>query len=338
MNLSYPTPMPKILASTLLAAALLPWSFAVHAAGPAQGQIHFLVLGPAGQAMPGVTLQGSCQSDDGALFGGQKLVSPWSCTADALGVCRADVRLLPRPDSDRANECRATVPTQITEPGAPAHKGSYFTFFADGRTDSYNLLQKGASWKHGDADFQSLPGKEAFDALAQRNDSAYYLARTAVHDDPASGAVLIDTAGAHGQEPPNTAGTAYLQARIDRKTRAVAVRVVFSETYIDYTFHGIDTARYAGAQKVALLEHRQSSTCNLRDLMQRKCSYQEQAAFEIAPEAFRQAAAAYRAGERAPWEFQLLSKSGHERRRAVRPAEFQALAEAVDRAAAGMRP
>src|SRR5690606_40661571 len=50
------------------------------------------IFGPAGQAMPGVTLQGSCQSDDGALFGGQKLVSPWSCTADALGVCRADVR------------------------------------------------------------------------------------------------------------------------------------------------------------------------------------------------------------------------------------------------------
>jgi len=140
MNLSYPTPMPKILASSLLAAALLPWSFAVHAAGPAQGQIHFLVLGPAGQAMPGVTLQGSCQSDDGALFGGQKLVSPWSCTADALGVCRADVRLLPRPDSDRANECRATVPTQITEPGAPAHKGSYFTFFADGADEQDRSL------------------------------------------------------------------------------------------------------------------------------------------------------------------------------------------------------
>ena len=333
--------MHKILAPVLLAAALLPLSLAARAASPADGRVHFLVLDAAGQALPGVGLQGSCQSDDGALFGGKKLLSNWSCTADALGVCRAELRLLPRPDGDRANECRASAPTQITEPGAPAQKGSYFTFFADGRADSYNLLQKGASWKHGDVDFQSLPGKEAFDALAQRNDSAYYLARATVRDDPAGGAVLIDTAAAHGQQPPNTAGSAYLQARIDRKTRTAAVRVVFSETYIDYTFHTIESARYAAAQgprSVPVLEHRQGSTCNLRDLMQRKCSYQEQGAFEIAPEVFRQAAAAHRAGPGAPWEYQLLAKSGHERRRTLRAAEFQGLAEAVDRAISGMRP
>lgn len=325
--------MYKTLARVLLATPLLSLAPAAFAASPAAGQVHFLVLGADGQPMPGVVLAASCQSGDGKWFGGKQLQSAWSCTADALGVCSADIALLPRAESERANECQASTPTQITEPGGTAQKSSYFTFFADGKPESFNLLQKGASWKHGESDFQSLKGKAAFDALAERNASRYYRARIAERSEAGADSVVLDSAGAHAERAQNAAGTAFLQARIDRKTLSATVRVVLSETYIDYSFHGLSTARYPagqGTKSVPLLEHAQSSTCNLRDLMQRMCSYQEQAAFEVEPAAFRQAAAAYRAGQRQDWSYEVLAKSGHERRRSVRPAEFQAMAEAID--------
>ena len=54
----------------------------------------------------------------------------------------------PRTDSDKTNACKGTMATEITEPGAPAVKSSYFTFFANGEPHNYNLLQKMGSWKH----------------------------------------------------------------------------------------------------------------------------------------------------------------------------------------------
>jgi hypothetical protein len=70
--------------------------------------------------------------------------------------------------------------------------------------------------------------------------------------------------------------------------------------------------------------------CNLRDLMERKCTHQETVAFDVDMDTLRQAAAAYKPGERRVWTFQITAKSGHTRDLTLSHAEFLAVAEAID--------
>lgn len=333
--------MHKLLALALGAtSALALLTTTASAASPETGQIHMLLLDAEQQPVVGATLRGACRSDDGAFFGGKKLEAPWTCTTDAQGICSAELRLLPRPDSDRANACKALAPTEITEAGAAPVKSSYFTFFADGQTQSYNLLQKGASWKHGDYFFQSLESRTAFDDLVGRNTGEFYKRRVTIKDEPATPALTLDTAAAHVPRSRDYPNTEFLRARIDRKTREASVEIVVTDTYIDYAMHMLSEARYgAGANErtVALKVGKQGSTCNMRDLFERKCTHQETVSFPVDMEAFRQAAAAYRPGQSTQWRFQIHAKSGHARMRSLSHAEFHALAQAMDEVLAGRR-
>lgn len=315
----------------------LAFSSIAFAASPETGRVHFLLLDAQEQPVAGATVRGTCESDDGAFFGGKKLPTAWSCTTNAQGVCSAELRLLPLPDQDRANACKAKTPTEITEAGAAAEKTSYVTFFADGQAQSYNMLQKGVSWKHGDYFFNSLKNEAAFIALVGRNSSDFYQSRVKVNDDRATGAVTLDTAAAHPPESNEYLNSEFLRVRFDRKTRQPSVHIVVTDTYIDYSLHMLQEARYssaAGEKRVELIVDKQGSTCNLRDLFERKCTYRETASFPLEWDAFRQAAAAYVPGQRTLWSFHTKAKSGHERTRSLTHAEFHALAQAVDYALA----
>lgn len=333
--------MHKFLALALGAtSALVLLSPTAYAAGPEAGHVHMLVLDAEQQPVVGATLRGACRSDDGAFFGGKKLETPWTCTTDAQGLCSAELRLLPKPGSDRANACKALAPTEITEAGAAPAKSSYFTFFADGQAQSYNLLQKGASWKHGDYFFQSLESKAAFDDLVGRNTSDFYQRRVAIKDESAAPTLSLDTAAAHVPQSREYPNTEFLRVLIDRKTHQASVEIVVTDTYIDYAMHMLNEARYgAGASEktVALSIGKQGSTCNMRDLFERKCTYQETVSFPVDMDAFRQAAAAYRPGKITLWRFQVRAKSGHERMRSLSHAEFHAMAQAMDEALAKLR-
>lgn len=332
--------MHKILALALAATSALALTSGAWAESPATGHIHLLLLDAQQQPVVHATVRGACQSDDGSFFGGQKLPAPWSCTSDTQGVCSAELRLLPKPGSDRANACKALAATEITEAGAAADKSSYFTFFADGQAQSYNLLQKGASWKHGDYFFKSLDNQAAFEALVGRNDSNFYKSRIALKDDPAAPALMLDTAAAHAPESREYPNTEFLRVRIDRKTHQPSVQVVVTDTYTDYSMHLLSEARYtgpAGEKNMPLSVDKQGSTCNMRDLFERKCSYQESASFPVDMDAFRQAAAAYQPARRMQWRFQIRAKSGHEQTRTLSHAEFHAVAQALDEVLAGQR-
>ncbi|MCB1979748.1 MAG: hypothetical protein M9919_08565 [Burkholderiaceae bacterium] len=304
------------------------------AGSPETGRIHLLLLHADEQPVVGATVRGACRSDDGAFFGGTKLEAPWSCTSDALGVCSAQVRLLPKPGSDQANACKALAPTEIVERGAAAVKSSYFTFFADGRAESFNLLQKGTSWKHGDYLFKSLNGQAEFDDWKGRNTGDYYQRRVSVQDDPATALRTLDTAAAHAPQSREYPNTEFLRARVDRKSGQTTVEVVVTDTYIDYAMHLLDRARYgSGASEttVAVTVGKQGSTCNMRDLFERKCTYQETVSFPVDTQSFRQAAASYQPDKRTLWSFQILAKSGHTRVRSLSHAEFHALAQAIEK-------
>ncbi len=332
--------MHKLLAFALCATSALALTPIALAAAPEKGRIDLLLLDAQEKPVVGATVRGVCQSDDGAFFGGTKLQASWSCTSDARGICTTELRLLPKPGSDRANACKGTAATEITELGATAVKTSYFTFFADGNAQNYLLLQKGATWKHGDYLFKSLENKDAMDALVGRNFSGFYKTRIASKEDSAAGTLTLDSAGAHKPESREYPNTEHLRVRIDRKTLKPSVQVVVTDTYIDYSMHLLTTASYAtptGEKSVDVVVDKQGSTCNMRDLFERKCTYQESINFPLDMDTFRQAAAAYKPGERTRWSFKILSKSGHERTRTLNHAEFQAMAQALDEALAGQR-
>ncbi len=332
--------MHKTLVLALATTGTLLFTNIAWAATPEAGRIHLLLLDAQQQPVVNATVRGACQSDDGAFFGGKKLQAPWSCTSNAQGICSAELPLLPSPEAGRANVCKGVSPTEVTEIGAASVKSSYFTFFADGQAQSFNLLQKGASWKHGDYLFQSLENRTAFDALIGRDTSDFYQRRITVKDDPAAPSVTLDTAAAHTPESREYPSTEFLRVQVDRKTRQVSVQIVVTDTYIDYAMHMVSEARYgAGAQEktVALKVDKQGSTCNMRDLFERKCTYQETASFSVPLDVLRQAAAAYQPEKRTLWPFQILSKSGHVRMRTLNNAEFHALALALDEVLAKQR-
>lgn len=325
--------MNSSLALALTTAATLALTPAAFAASPSQGQAHFVLLKSRDEPLVGVKLSGTCKSDDGAFFGGKKVESPWSCTSDADGVCSAEITLLPRTDGDKTNQCKGTAPTEITEPGKGAEKSSYFTFFANGEPSSYNLLQKITSWKHGDYHFKSLGTQDVFEAITQRHAPAFYRSRLATEGDAAAAAVTLSTSTAHVPESKDYPSVEFLQARIDRKSLQPTVQVVVKETYIDFSYRNPVTARYTsatGPKSSEVTRVAQNVLCNLRDLLERKCTHQETVAFDLDMDSVRQAAAAYKPGERQPWKFQIVAKSGHERSLALSPAEFLALTEAID--------
>lgn len=332
--------MHKILALAVVASGALVFTHLAQASSPDTGRIHLLLVDAQGTPLAGTIVRGACRSDDGAFFGGKKLDAPWSCTTDAQGVCSAQLRLLPLPESDRANACKAQAATEITEAGGAAVKTSYFTFFADGQAQSYNLLQKGVSWKHGDYFFKSLENQSAFDALVGRNSSDFYKSRVTVKDDPAAPMLTLDTAAAHAPENSEFPNTEFLRVSIDRKSREPSVQVVVTDTYTDFSMHMLNEASYAtaaGDKRVALNVDKQGSTCNLRDLFERKCTYQETVSFPIELDTLRQAAAAYRPDQRTLWSFKTKAKSGHKQARSLSHAEFHALAQALDEVLAGQR-
>ena len=316
--------------STVTALALAPAAFA---ASPDKGQAHFILMKSRDEPFVGVTLRGACKSDDGAFFGGKKIESQWSCTTNAEGECTAEIALLPRADSDKANVCKGTAATEITEPGAAAVKSSYFTFFAHGEPHNYNLLQKMGSWKHGDYHFKSLESKDAFDAIAARHAPGFYKGKLAIDDNPSADAITLSTAAAHVPESKSYPSMEYLRARIDRKSLKPTVQMVVKETYIDFSYRNPASAKFvsaAGPRSAEATRIDQNVICNLRDLLERKCTHQETVSFDIDMDTLRQAAAAYKPGERKAWGFQVVAQSGHTRELSLSHAEFLALAEAID--------
>lgn len=316
--------------STAAALVLAPTAFA---ASPDKGYAHFILMKSRDEPFAGVTVSGVCKSDDGAFFGGKKVESKWSCTTNADGACTAEIVLLPKADSDRTNACKGTVATEITEPGAAPEKSSYFTFFANGAPHNYNLLQKISSWKHGQYHFKSLESKESFDAIALRHAPAFYKSRIAVEDNPANAFVTLSAAAAHEPESKAYPSMEYLRATIDRKTLKPTVQVVVKETYIDFSYRVATSVKHpsaAGLRTSELTRLDQNVMCNMRDLLERKCTHQETVAFDLDLDTLRQAAAAYKPGERLAWKFQTTAKSGAERSLALTHAEFKAMAEALD--------
>ena len=311
------------------------------AASPNRGEAHFVLLQSKDVPFASVTISGTCKSDDGSFFGGKKVEHPWSCTTDANGVCTAEITLLPRQDSDKTNPCRGTTATLITEPGTPAAKSSYFTFFANGEPHSYNLLQKGTSWKHGDYLFKSLANKDSFDAVAYRHAPDFYRKMLVTEADASGRPASFSTASAHIPESKDYPSAEYLRASIDPKFNQPSVQVVVMDTYIDFSFRKLAKATYpaaSGSHTTTLHPISQNAICNLRDLFERKCTHTETVAFDLDMETVRQAAAAYRIGERNIWTFQITAQSGHERSLSLSTAEFKALVEALDSAAAKGRP
>lgn len=332
--------MHKILAFALAVTGALVFPNLALAASPQAGRIHLLLLDVQEQPIANATVRGTCKSDDGAFFGGQKVESAWSCTSNAQGICSTELRLLPKADSDKANACKAVGKTEITEAGEAPVKTSYFTFFADGKAQNYLLLQKGTSWKHGDYLFKSLDDQTAFDALVGRTSSDFYKRSVALKDDAAEPALTLDTAAAHTPVSREYRNTEFLRVQIDRKTLKPSVQVVFTDTYTDFSMHMVNEASYtmaSGEKSVPLSVGKQGTTCNLRDLFERKCTYQEAGSFPVDLDAFRQAAAAYVPGKRTLWEFKILAKSGHVRTRALSHAEFHGLAQALDEVLAARR-
>lgn len=329
----HPAPfMNTTLALALTTAATLALSPTAIAASPDKGHAHFILMKSRDEPFVGVTLRGACKSDDGAFFGGKKVESQWSCTTNADGVCSAEIALLPRTDSDKANTCKGTVPTEITEPGTPSEKSSYFTFFANGEPSNYNLLQKTTSWKHGVYHFKSLEGKDAFDAIALRHSPEFYRSRMTA-DEGSGDAVAFSTTAAHVPESKAYPSVEFMQVRIDRKTLKPHVQIVVKETYIDFSYHQPTSAKFtsaAGPKTVEVTRLDQNVVCNLRDLLERKCTHQETVAFDIDMDTLRQVASAYKPGERLAWKFQVLAKSGHERSLTLSHAEFRALADTID--------
>ena len=310
--------MNKALTLSLAAALATP----AFAASPSRGEAHFVLLQSKDVPFASVTISGTCKSDDGSFFGGKKVESTWSCTTDAHGVCTAEITLLPRTDNDRANLCRGTTATLLAEPGSPAVKSSYFTFFANGEPHSYNLLQKGASWKHGDYLFKSLPNKDSFDAVAYRHAPDFYRGKMTTEMDASGRATGFSMAPAHVPESKDYPSTEYLRASIDPQSHQPTVQVVLTDTYIDFSFRHLATATYLGASgshTARLQGISQNTICNLRDLFERKCTYTETVAFDLDVATVRQAAAAYRPAERTTWPFQITTKSGHERSLALSP-------------------
>jgi len=317
------TPYPALLAAAL---ATLGLAAPALAASPVKGAAHFLVLDAKEAPLAGAVVSGTCKSSQGPFWNKEQIETAWSCTTDADGACTAEITTLAKADGKLA-ECRGSVPSTIAELGASPAQSSYFAFFAKGDPYSYNLLKKGASWKHGDYVFQSFPGKEAFESVAYRFDSAYYQRRMS------SQSGTLSTLPAHYVESKAYMNLAYLTAQRDPKAGTPTVQVEVAQTYIDFAYHRYVSAHFegaGGAQTVALAKVGENMVCNMRDLFERKCTHQESVRFNLDWPTVRQLAAAHRPGVRSSWTLRIASATGQERTLTIAHAEFAALLAALE--------
>ena len=126
------------------------------------------------------------------------------------------------------------------------------------------------------------------------------------------------------------------EAVIERDGARYTVRL--GEAPVSVGSRGGASPGASGSHTATLQGLSQNSICNLRDLFERKCTHTETVAFDLDLATVRQAAAAYRPGERTTWPFQITAKSGHERSLSLSSAEFKALVDALDGLAATGRP
>ena len=114
----------KLSFSALCALSLAALSSQALAAPPSvQGTARFLVLDAQDAPLMGTTISGVCEANLGSFWNRETLVSRWSCTTDADGVCTAPVTTLAQPDGKPA-PCRGSEPSTITEKGASAARSS----------------------------------------------------------------------------------------------------------------------------------------------------------------------------------------------------------------------
>ncbi|WP_156967484.1 hypothetical protein [Comamonas granuli] len=325
------SPSTARLACTLAALLLAP---AAQAAPPAttEGTAHFLIVDAQDAPIAGATLAGACEARLGPFWNAEKLLTRWSCTSDADGVCSARIATLAQPDG-KPVECRGTERSTLTEKGASAARISYHAFFPKGVGTSHTLLKKGTAWKDGEYLFKAIPNQAAFESVAHRYRIGHYAQRMRTGPAPGGQGTLLSTQAAHHQESADFQNLTYLSAVRGGPAGAAAVRVSMVLTYVDYTFHRYATARFdgaAGPQTAALTAQSDKTTCNLRDLMERKCTYREDLEFTIDAALARQLAGRYAAQPHGNWVLRIASAQGHERSLPVAYAELAALVAALD--------
>ena len=314
----------------VLAATTCAGQAASLAPATTHGQAHFLFLDAREMPIAGLTLAGACESRIGPFWNAATHETRWSCTTGSDGICVADIETLAQPDGQPA-QCRGTERSQITEQGGAPIKISYHAFFPKGVATSYTLMQKGAAWKDGEYLFKSVASQALFDTLSLRYRSGYY-AQHLAHSRGPDGASLWSTQAAHAQEHPDFQNLVYLRAERSAPQAAPSVRVVMALTYVDYVFHRYAKAEFddiQGAGTAPLTAVSDETTCNLRDLMERKCTYRENLEFDISPALVRHLAAKYQAGVPGNWLLRVSAPSGQQRDLPIAYAEFAALADAL---------
>ena len=319
----------KLSFSALCALSLAALSSQALAAPPSvQGTARFLVLDAQDAPLMGTTVSGVCEANLGSFWNRETLVSRWSCTTDADGVCTAPVTTLAQPDGKPA-PCRGSEPSTITEKGASPSRSSYHAFFPKGVATSYTLLKKGSSWKHGEYEFRSIANEEAFQSLAHRFRVGLYAQRMQSAPTPDGKGTVWSTEGAHYQEGKDFPNLTYLTAQRELAGGPVTVRVVSHLSYIDFAYHRYTSAVFdnkAGASSsVRLQPLTEKVVCNMRDLLERKCTHHEAVEFVLDPALALQLAQSYQDGARTQWSLRLTSAAGHERRIPIAHAEFAAL-------------
>ena len=124
----FPRPFPpmKLSFSALCALSLAALSSQALAAPPiVQGTARFLVLDAQDAPLMGTTVSGVCEANLGSFWNRETLVSRWSCTTDADGVCTAPVTTLAQPDGKPAP---AEAPNPAPSPRrAPARRAAAIT-------------------------------------------------------------------------------------------------------------------------------------------------------------------------------------------------------------------
>lgn len=323
--------MKKALTVVLVAASLA-FAQTVLAASMAKGHAHFILLKAKDVPLKFATISGVCKSDDGSFFGGESVQNKWSCTTGANGACAVELDVFVKSDG-KISKCKATMASMIAEQGGSAEKSSFLTFFANGGEDSYNFLQKISSWKHGGYYFSSFKSREDFDAVALKHNPGFYKSKILIKEDQHDAPVTLSTSAAHIAEDKNYPSTQFIVASVERKSFKPSVQIQVTDTYIDYSFRSLTAAKYAtpaGPKTVEVTKISQSANCTVRDLLERKCTYQETVGFGMDMGTARQLAALYKPEENGMWKFSVSSKSGKDLQMALSHAEFAALIEKVD--------
>lgn len=319
------------LAFPLALLATLGLSSLAHSSPSTQGTAHFLVVDSQDAPLAGTTVTGVCEANLGSFWNRESLVSRWSCTTDADGVCTAPITTLAQPDG-KPVPCRGSEPSIITEKGASPARSSYHAFFPKGVPNSYTLLKKGQSWKHGEYEFQTIADENAFAGLAHRFRASHYAQHMQATPTPDGKGTVWSTQSAHYQESKDFPNTTYLTAQRDAATGALTVRVVSQLSYVDFSYHRYTTAVFDAAGKstsAALQPLAEKMVCNMRDLLERKCTYHESVALALDPAVARQLAQGYHDGARTQWTLRLTSTNGREQRIPIAHAEFAALMDAA---------